>query len=444
MNGDIKSESKNLIAFLGSEKYAESKDVLNSLPAYETALIIESSPPKKRALIWQLIEESKEGEILKNLSNDVRETVLTYMDPEEVAIVTKDLEPDEIADILQDLPEQIMKEVIEKMSYQNKDILERVLKYPEDSAGGLMNTDFIVVRPYHSVELVLRYLRIKNSIPLSTDNLFVVSRNNKFRGVLPISNLITSAPTENIKNIMVEKSALNAEIKSDEVIKIFERDDLISAPVIDEKNNLIGRITFDDVIDKIKSDADVSLKQFSGLSGDTFEKTSVAIKTRGIWLGINLLTAIIASSVINLFKETIEEVIFLAVLMPIIASMGGVAATQTLTITVRGLALGQIMSTNYLYLLSREITVGVVNGFFWALVLGLISYFWFGELTITLIILLSMVINLFMAVISGMGIPILLKFFKIDPAIAGSVVVTTITDVVGFMSFLGLATLFYG
>ena len=444
MNEDIKSESKNLIAFLGSEKYAESKDVLNSLPAYETALIIESSPPKKRALIWQLIEESKEGEILKNLSNDVRETVLSYMDPEEVAIVTKDLEPDEIADILQDLPEQIMKEVIEKMSHQNKDILEKVLKYPEDSAGGLMNTDFIVVRPYHSVELVLRYLRIKNSIPLSTDNLFVVSRNNKFRGVLPISNLITSAPTENIKNIMVEKSALNAEIKSDEVIKIFERDDLISAPVIDEKNNLIGRITFDDVIDKIKSDADVSLKQFSGLSGDTFEKTSVAIKTRGIWLGINLLTAIIASSVINLFKETIEEVIFLAVLMPIIASMGGVAATQTLTITVRGLALGQIMSTNYLYLLSREITVGVVNGFFWALVLGLISYFWFGELTITLIILLSMVINLFMAVISGMGIPILLKFFKIDPAIAGSVVVTTITDVVGFMSFLGLATLFYG
>ena len=444
MNEDIKSDSKNLIAFLSSEKYSESKDVLNSLPAYETALIIESSPPKKRALIWQLIEESKEGEILKNLSNDVRETVLSYMDSEEVAIVTKDLEPDEIADILQDLPEQIMKEVIEKMSYQNKDILERVLKYPEDSAGGLMNTDFIVVRPYHSVELVLRYLRIKNSIPLSTDNLFVVSRNNKFRGVLPISNLITSAPTENIKNIMIEKSALNAEIKSDEVIKIFERDDLISAPVIDEKNNLIGRITFDDVIDKIKSDADVSLKQFSGLSGDTFEKTSVAIKTRGIWLGINLLTAIIASSVINLFKETIEEVIFLAVLMPIIASMGGVAATQTLTITVRGLALGQIMSTNYLYLLSREITVGVVNGFFWALVLGLISFFWFGELTITIIILLSMVINLFMAVISGMGIPILLKFFKLDPAIAGSVIVTTITDVVGFMSFLGLATLFYG
>ena len=175
MNEDIKSDSKNLIAFLSSEKYAESKDVLNSLPAYETALIIESSPPKKRALIWQLIDESKEGEILKNLSNDVRETVLSYMDSEEVAIVTKDLEPDEIADILQDLPEQIMKEVIEKMSYQNKDILERVLKYPEDSAGGLMNTDFIVVRPYHSVELVLRYLRIKNSIPLSTDNLFVVS-----------------------------------------------------------------------------------------------------------------------------------------------------------------------------------------------------------------------------------------------------------------------------
>tara|TARA_A100001388_G_C28763326_1_gene499089 strand:- start:943 stop:2277 length:1335 start_codon:yes stop_codon:yes gene_type:complete len=443
MNEKSKSHTQDVLEILKKGKYSESKEIFNSLPAYEISLIIESSPPKRRALIWQLIEEKNEGEILKNLSDDVRETVLSYMDPNELATVTKDLEPDEIADILQDLPKQIMKEVLEKMSYQNKDILETVLKYPEDSAGGLMNTDFIVVRPYHSVELVLRYLRIKNSIPLSTDNLFVVSRNNKFRGVLPISNLITNSPNEIVKNIMLEKNALNAEIKSSEVIKIFERDDLISAPVVDQENNLIGRITFDDVIDKIKSEADGSLKQFSGLSGDTFEKTSSAIKSRGFWLGINLFTAIIASSVINLFKDTIEEVIFLAVLMPIIASMGGVAATQTLTITVRGLALGQIMSSNYFYLLSREITVGIVNGIFWSLILGLISFFWFNEITIALIILLSMVMNLFMAVISGMGIPLILKFLKLDPAIAGSVIVTTITDVVGFLSFLGLATLFY-
>ena len=443
MNEKSKSHTHDVLEILKKGKYSESKEIFNSLPAYEISLIIESSPPKRRALIWQLIEEKNEGEILKNLSDDVRETVLSYMDPNELATVTKDLEPDEIADILQDLPKQIMKEVLDKMSYQNKDILETVLKYPEDSAGGLMNTDFIVVRPYHSVELVLRYLRIKNSIPLSTDNLFVVSRNNKFRGVLPISNLITNSPNEIVKNIMLEKNALKAEIKSSEVIKIFERDDLISAPVVDQENNLIGRITFDDVIDKIKSEADGSLKQFSGLSGDTFEKTSSAIKSRGFWLGINLFTAIIASSVINLFKDTIEEVIFLAVLMPIIASMGGVAATQTLTITVRGLALGQIMSSNYFYLLSREITVGIVNGIFWSLILGLISFFWFNEITIALIILLSMVMNLFMAVISGMGIPLILKFLKLDPAIAGSVIVTTITDVVGFLSFLGLATLFY-
>ena len=443
MNEKSKSHTHDVLEILKKGKYSESKEIFNSLPAYEISLIIESSPPKRRALIWQPIEEKNEGEILKNLSDDVRETVLSYMDPNELATVTKDLEPDEIADILQDLPKQIMKEVLDKMSYQNKDILETVLKYPEDSAGGLMNTDFIVVRPYHSVELVLRYLRIKNSIPLSTDNLFVVSRNNKFRGVLPISNLITNSPNEIVKNIMLEKNALNAEIKSSEVIKIFERDDLISAPVVDQENNLIGRITFDDVIDKIKSEADGSLKQFSGLSGDTFEKTSSAIKSRGFWLGINLFTAIIASSVINLFKDTIEEVIFLAVLMPIIASMGGVAATQTLTITVRGLALGQIMSSNYFYLLSREITVGIVNGIFWSLILGLISFFWFNEITIALIILLSMVMNLFMAVISGMGIPLILKFLKLDPAIAGSVIVTTITDVVGFLSFLGLATLFY-
>ena len=443
MESNSSSKTSSIQKIVSSGQFINSRETLNSLPAYEISLLIESSPPNTRALIWQLIEEKNEGEILKNLSDDVREMILSFMNPAEVAEVTRDLEPDEVADILQDLPKKVMQEVLEKISDQNKSILEQVLKFPEDSAGGLMNTDVIVVRPYHSIELVLRYLRIKNSIPLLTDNLFVVSRNNKFRGVLPISSLITNSPNEIVKNIMMQKKPLIASTESSEVIKIFEKDDLISAPVIDEENNLIGRITFDDVISEIKSDANDSLKQMSGLSGDTFEKTSTAIKSRGFWLGVNLFTAIIASSVINLFKETIEEVIFLAVLMPIIASMGGVAATQTLTITVRGLALGQIMSSNYIYLLSREITVGIVNGIFWALILGVISFLWFSDFTIAIIILLSLIINLFFAVLSGLGIPLILKFFKLDPAIGGSVIVTTITDVVGFFSFLGLATIFY-
>ena len=240
-----------------------------------------------------------------------------------------------------------------------------------------------------------------------------------------------------------ETNSINVDSESSEVIRVFEKNDLISAPVTDNQNNLLGRITFDDVIDEIKSEADESLRQISGIDSDTFEKTSTAIRTRGFWLGTNLLTALIAASVINIFKETLEQVIFLAVLMPIIASMGGVAATQTLTITVRGLALGQIVRANYLYIFNRELMVGISNGFIWAVILSLIACSWFQDWLLAWVICLSMIINLIAGVLSGMGIPILLKGLKMDPAVAGSVIVTTVTDVIGFFSFLGLATYFY-
>ena len=319
---------------LSKGRYKDLRGMINKIPPFEIALLIESSTPDNRAILWQIIDESLEGEILSNLSEEVREMILSFMNPRELAIVTKDLEPDKIADILQDLPEKVISEVLEAMSEQNQKIIKKVLSYPKNTAGGLMNTDVIVIRPYHSLEVVLRYIRIKGSLPESTDSLYVVSRSNKFRGVLPISKILTSSSETLVKDLMEGfSSSIDVDTESSEVIRIFEKNDLISAPVINSQNNLIGRITVDDVIQEIKIEADESLRQISGIDSDTFEKTSTALKTRGVWLGANLITAIIAASVINIFKETIEQVIFLAVLMPIIASMGGVAATQTLTIT---------------------------------------------------------------------------------------------------------------
>ena len=428
----LKGEFKNL------------KKMFNGIPPYDIAILLESSSPNNRAIIWQLIDEAIEGEILSNLSEEVREMILTFMDPSEVANVIKNLQPDQIADILQDLPETVIAEVLDAMTDQNRQLVKKVLVYPENTAGGLMNTDLILVRPNHTLEVVLKYLRLKKALPNSTDNLFVVSKTNKFRGVLPISKILTSSPDTLVKDLMQdEMDSINVDTDSLEVIRVFEKNDLISAPVTDNENNLIGRITFDDVIDEIKSEADESLRQISGIDSDTFEKTSTAIKTRGFWLGTNLITALIAASVINIFKETLEEVIFLAVLMPIIASMGGVAATQTLTITVRGLALGQIVKANYKYIFNRELIVGITNGFLWAIVLSLIACLWFQDWMLIWVISLSMIINLLAGILSGMGIPILLRSLKMDPAVAGSVIVTTVTDVVGFFSFLGFASYFY-
>ena len=429
---------------LSKGEFTNLKKMFNGIPPYDIAILLESSSPNNRAIIWQLIDETLEGEILSNLSDEVREMILSFMDASEVAEVTKDLEPDEIADILQDLPETVTAEVLDAMTDQNRQLVKKVLDYPENSAGGLMNTDLILVRPNHTLEVVLRYLRLKKSIPESTDNVFVVSKTNKFRGSLPLSKILINSPQTLVKDLMKDElNSININTDSSEVIRIFEKNDLISAPVTDDENNLIGRITFDDVIDEIKSEADESLRQISGIDSDTFEKTSTAIRTRGFWLGTNLITALIAASVINIFKDTLEQVIFLAVLMPIIASMGGVAATQTLTITVRGLALGQIVKANYLYLFNRELIVGISNGFLWAVILSLIACTWFQDWLLAWVICLSMIINLTAGVLSGMGIPILLRSLKLDPAVAGSVIVTTVTDVIGFFSFLGLASYFY-
>ena len=443
---DIKKNSRNLALFkeeLSSGAYSKISRMLNGLSSSDIADLLESSPPKEREVLWQLLYKKNEGAVLNALSDSLKEFFLLDMDAAEVVEITETLEPDELADILQKLPETLSSEVLSAMSIQNRQRLELVLSYPEDSAGGLMNTDVIAIRTSHTLEVVLRYLRMQVDLPASTDNLYVVTKENKFKGSLPISTLLTSDPSLNVGDVYnPELEPIPTFTSENDIARLFEKNDLVSAPVVDDDNKLVGRITIDDVVDVIKEEADESLRQFTGLEEDTFAKASTATKNRAFWLGLNLITALIAASVIDLFRDTIQQLVTLAVLMPIVASMGGVAATQTLTIMVRGMALNQINRSNIRWLITREAIVGLGNGLLWAAIVSLIAAYWFNDFLIAQIIGIAMIINLIIAVLSGASVPIILRALRIDPGIGGAVIVTTITDVTGFISFLGLATLY--
>jgi len=428
---------------LSSGTYLQINRMLNSLNPSDIAHFIESSPPKDREFVWQILNKEIEGEVLNHLSDTLQKQFLEEMDAAEVAEVTETLETDEIADIIQRMPEAVIEEVLSSMSFQNRKRIEKVLSYPEDSAGGLMNTDVIAVRKNHTLDVVMRYLRMQGAIPESTNKIFVVNRKNDYLGSLNLNKLLISDLSLHVGDIYEENAKTIAiDMDDSEVARAFEQDNLISAPVIDDQGKLVGRITIDDVVDVIREDADEALRQFSGLEEDTFARTAVATKSRALWLGLNLITAFIAASFIDIFKETIAQVVTLAVLMPIVASMGGVAATQTLTIMVRGMALGQIGRTNIMWLIRRETLVGLVNGILWATVVGFIASWWFQDIMIAQIIALAMIFNLLVGVLSGVFVPLLLKSINLDPGVGGTVIVTTLTDIAGFVSFLGLASIF--
>lgn len=445
MNRENLSEN-NLILLkekLSSGTYSQISRMLNKLHPNDIAHFIESSPPTDREFVWQILDKEIEGEVLNHLPHSLQEYFLETMEASEVVEITKTLEPDEIADIIQRLPEAVIEEVLSSMSSQNRERIEQVLSYPEDTAGGLMNTDVIAVRRSPTLDVVLRYLRMQGNFPNSTDKIFVVARNNKYKGYLNLNQLLISDPALHVEDVYKRDSeAINVNTLDNDVVRSFEKNDWISAPVVDSDNRLLGRITIDDVVNVIREDADESLRQQTGLGEDTFAKTSSATYTRAVWLGLNLITAFAAAFVIDVFRETIDKVVTLAVLMPIVASMGGVAATQTLTIMVRGFALDQINKTNIRWLITRETIVGLGNGLIWALVVSVVTTLWFQDLIIAQIIAIAMVINLLVAVISGVSIPLLLRYLKLDPGIGGTVIVTTITDITGFMSFLGLASIY--
>jgi len=444
---ETQSNLEALSAALEVGELQQLRFMLNKgLKPVEVAHLLEKTPPRERQILWNLLNKELEGEVLQYLGDDAQTEILSRMEASEVLAITESLETDDMADILQQLPERVMKELLQIMDRQNRERVERVLAYPEDTAGGLMNTDTVTIRPDINVETVLRYLRRHKDIPEMTDTLFVVSRKDSYIGVLPLTRLLTADPGVLVREIMqTNVEAIPADMPDEEVTRLFEQLDLISAPVVNDEGRLLGRITIDDVVDVIREDADHSLMSMAGLDEDedTFAPIMKTTRRRAVWLGINLITAFSASAVIGLFEATIEKVVALAVLMPIVASMGGIAGSQTLTLVIRGQALGHIERSNLGWLFNRELVVGLLNGMLWALVVALVAILWFHDITVGVVIALALVINLVAGAIAGTLLPAILKSLGIDPALAGGVLLTTITDVVGFFAFLGLATLFF-
>lgn len=420
--------------------------LLNALRPAEIAHLLESLPPAEREIIWGLVSEELEGEVLVHLGEEVLADLVRKMDTKKLLAATENMDLDDLADLVQDLPDTITWEVINSLDKQHLHRLEAVLSYPEDTAGGLMNTDTVTVRAEVTLDVVMRYLRrIKDMIPDQTDSLFVVNRDDKYLGVLPLTKLLTGEPTDIVAEVMsLDVNAIPATWSEREVANRFEQHDLLSAPVIDEDGKLLGRITVDDVVDVIREEGEHHFMGRAGLSAeeDMFAPVVISARRRALWLGVNLITAFLASWVIGLFEQTIEKVVALAVLMPIVASMGGIAGSQTLTLAIRGLALGQLSKKNARLLMTKELAVGALNGLIWAAVVAIVAGFWFNSTDIALLIAAALTINLVFAALTGATLPLLLDRMGIDPALAGGVLLTTVTDVIGFLAFLGLATLF--
>ena len=430
----------------GTETLNQVRAMLGSLRVSHIASLLESSQPKIRRIIWELIPLQQEGEVLQLIRDDLRSALLQEMEIDEVATVIGSMETDDIADILQKLPATVTQEVLNMMSEQDRARVKRVLDYPDDTAGGLMNTDIITVRPSMQIDAVLRYLRWRADLPADIDCLMVVSRRDRFLGLLPVNRLLAALPSLSVRELMdTERQPIHAATPAAEVAALFERNDWVSAPVVDDEGILLGRITVDDVVDVIRGQANRSLMNRFGLSAeeDTFAPLSRAAPGRVLWLGVNLLTAFIAAATIHLFEETLAKVIALAVLMPIVASMGGIAGSQVLTIIERGVARGNINSGNISWLFSRELLIGLLNGLLWALVVAPIAYWWFGDALIGWLIAAALLINLLVGAMTGLLLPVLMRSVGMDPAVGGGVIVTTVTDVVGFATFLGLATIAY-
>ncbi|NBC47124.1 MAG: magnesium transporter [Gammaproteobacteria bacterium] len=420
--------------------------MLNALHPAEIAHVLQSLPQPQRKIVWRMVDDAAEGEVLLYLNDDVRDEILRGMDATEILAVAEGLDVDDLADLVQDLPATVTSEVLSSLDEQRRERLETALSYPEDSAGGLMNTDMVTVRPEVTLDVILRYLRRrKDGLPEITDNLIVISRQGRYLGVLYLTDLLTNDPDDSVAEVMtLDVQPIPADAKAREVANRFEQLDLVSAPVIDADGRVLGRVTVDDVMDVIREEADHQFLGHAGLSEgeDMFAPVLLSARRRAVWLGINLLTAFLAAWVIGLFEATIEKIVALAVLMPVVASMGGIAGTQTLTLAIRGIALGHLSAKNIRWLVSKEMAVAMLNGLLWAAVVAGIAWLWFGSSGIAAIIATAITLNVLAATLSGALLPLLLDRFGIDPALAGGVILTTVTDVVGFLSFLGLASLF--
>ncbi|SFV81735.1 Mg/Co/Ni transporter MgtE / CBS domain [hydrothermal vent metagenome] len=435
---------QRLMTSLGASLYEEAISQFSGLHSAEIARLLEAIPPKVRVQLWLNIDASTQGDILKDLSEDVQSQLLSKMDVDSIVKATEGLDMDDLADIVPHLPESALHNLLLTLDHKHRDHLKRVLSYPEDSAGGLMNIDMITVRDDVTVRTVIRYLRLLKKMPIDTDQVFVVDRAYKYIGAIHISTLLTNEAEQNI-NPLISKTLkpILADISENEVANLFEQRNLISAPVVDGNNQLIGRITIDDVVDVIRDEAEHSVMSMAGLDEeeDVFAPVMQSTKRRSVWLGVNLITVFIAVFFIGLFEATLQEKIALAILMPVVASMGGIAGTQTLILVTRGIATGRVTTHNLKVLMNKEVAIGLLNGVVWSLVIGIATYVWFADMMLSLVIALAIIVNLIFAAFSGAFLPSLLIKLKIDPALAGGVILTTITDVIGFVAFLGLAAL---
>ena len=430
---------------LDSGRLGPVRRLVNTLSPAEIGNLLESLPAAKRDVVWGLVDPEDDGEVLLHVDDEVREGLIAAMDADELVAAVEDLDIDDLAELLDDLPDTVIDEVLKSMDRENRDRLEQVLSYPEESAGRLMNPDMVTVRADVTVDVVLRYLRLRGELPESTDHLYVVSRRHQYLGRVALAQLVTNDALTPINRLMDDsQQAIPVETLSDEVARQFSDHDWISAPVVDDNNVLLGRITIDDVVDIIREQADYQVLSAAGISEDEslFSPVLRAFRGRFLWLSINLATAFLASSVVGRFEATLAEIVALAVLMPIVAGMGGNAGTQVIALMVRGIALGQVSVTHLPALVWKELRIALMNGVLLGLVVAGVTLWWFENTALAVVIFAAMVINLAGAALAGVLVPLGLRRFNIDPAVAGAVILTTVTDVVGFGVFLGLASLF--
>lgn len=440
---DIKLTDQ-LIDASKQEDEASIRYFLETMAAEEIADVLEATPPKLRNIIWQFVDSDKQGDILGHTNDEVRSALLDQLETEQIVEIAEDLETDDIAVIAQSLPDEEKQTFLDALTEEDRTAVEIALSFPEDSAGGIMSTDFIAVRADITLDVVLRYLRKQSELPKSMVNLFVRDRDGRYMGTLKLNHILTKDGDTLVSELVEDtEPTVNALLSTKEVARLFEIHDLISTAVLDDKNQILGRITIDDVVDIIREEAEYTQMKSAGLDDedDIFAPAPRTAKRRTFWLGINLITASFAAFVISFFEATLDQIVALAIMMPMVASMGGVAGTQTSTVAIRALATGKLVSSNSRALLMKEGVVGLLNGVTWAILTAIGAYIILQQIDLSLIFGAAMLINLVAAAIAGVLIPLILKRMDIDPALATGLMITTVTDSLGFFVFLGLATI---
>ncbi|MFC4702032.1 magnesium transporter [Glaciecola siphonariae] len=430
---------------LNAGAFVRVRKMLLDLPASDVALLLESSPTKTRDELWRLLDADFHGDVIEELSEDVRNGIISKMMPATVVDALEEMDTDDLAETLSSLPDNVLQSILKSMDAQDRLRAEKALSYGEETAGFIMNTDTITLRPDVSIDVVLRYLRLKTELPENTDTLYVVDRQDILIGTVSLATLLTASPDISVTDIMDdEPDAISADTPDDEVASMFERYNWLSAPVVDNEHKLVGRITIDDVVDIIREDAEHSMMSMAGLDDeeDTFAPVGQSTKRRSVWLGVNLVTALLAAAVSDMFEATLSQLAVLAILNTIVPSMGGVAGNQTLTLVIRGMALGHVTGSNSVWLVRKELAIGFFNGMIWAILIAGVIALWKQDYMLGAVIAFAMMMNMMAAGLAGATLPIIMKRLNIDPALAGSVILTTITDVVGIFAFLGTATLF--